>query len=259
MQWAMRIENALDENQFVLYAQRIEPLTESPTHLRAEVLLRMLDADGSLILPGAFLPAAERFHLASRIDRWVLQATLARLAAVADLGAINLLCVNLSGQSIGDRAFHRWAIEVLSSAGAPICERICLEITETSAVMNMSDAASFVQHVRALGVRVALDDFGAGASSFGYLKSLAVDYLKIDGQFIRHLLNDALDQAAVRCFVEVARVVGLQTVAEFVDQPRIRDKVREMGIDYAQGFLVHRPEPLEGLLKHIGRLTDYQR
>jgi EAL domain-containing protein (putative c-di-GMP-specific phosphodiesterase class I) len=249
MQWAMRIENALDESQFVLYAQRIEQLTESPTHLRAEVLLRMLDADGSLILPGAFLPAAERFHLASRIDRWVLQATLARLAAVPDLGAIHLLCVNLSGQSIGDRAFHRWAIEVLSSAGAPICERICLEITETSAVMNMADAASFIQHVRALGVRVALDDFGAGASSFGYLKSLAVDYLKIDGQFIRHLLNDALDQAAVRCFVEVARVVGLKTVAEFVDQPRIRDKVREMGIDYAQGFLVHRPEPLDGVLK----------
>ena len=252
MQWAMRIENALDENKFVLYAQRIEQLTGCCSQLRAEVLLRMLDADGSLILPGAFLPAAERFHLASRVDRWVLQAALARLTALPDLAAIHLLCVNLSGQSIGDRAFHRWAIEVLSCAGAPICERVCLEITETSAVMNMADAALFVQHVRALGVRVALDDFGAGASSFGYLKSLAVDYLKIDGQFIRHLLNDALDQAAVRCFVEVARVVGLKTVAEFVDQPRIRDKVREMGIDYAQGFLVHRPEPLDELLKQIG-------
>ena len=114
--------------------------------------------------------------------------------------------------------------------------------------MNMADAALFVQHVRALGVQVALDDFGAGASSFGYLKSLTVDYLKIDGQFIRHLLDDALDQAAVRCFVEVARVMGLRTVAEFVDQPRILAKVREMGIDYAQGFLVHRPAPIDELL-----------
>jgi diguanylate cyclase (GGDEF)-like protein/PAS domain S-box-containing protein len=248
MQWAMRIENALDESQFVLYAQRIERLEIGPSRLRAEVLLRMLDADGSLILPGAFLPAAERFHLASRIDRWVLQAALAWLVALPDLGVIHLLCVNLSGQSIGDRAFHRWAIEVLSSAGAAVCERVCLEITETAAVMNMADAASFIRHVRALGVRIALDDFGAGASSFGYLKSLAVDYLKIDGQFIRHLLDDALDQAAVRCFVEVARVVGLKTVAEFVDQPRVREKVREMGIDYAQGFLVHRPAPIDELL-----------
>jgi diguanylate cyclase (GGDEF)-like protein/PAS domain S-box-containing protein len=248
MQWAMRIEHALDENRFVLHAQRIERLADSPSPLRAEVLLRMVDEDSALVLPGAFLPAAERFHLASRIDRWVLQAALSWLRAVPDPASMHLLCVNLSGQSIGDRAFHRYAIDLLSSSKSSIRERICLEITETAAVMNMADAALFVQHVRALGVQVALDDFGAGASSFGYLKSLTVDYLKIDGQFIRHLLDDALDQAAVRCFVEVARVMGLRTVAEFVDQPRILAKVREMGIDYAQGFLVHRPVPIDELL-----------
>ena len=251
MQWAMRIEHALDENRFVLHAQRIEPVDDSASRLRAEVLLRMLDIDGDLILPGAFLPAAERFHLATRIDRWVLQSALDWLKRLPNLDSMHLLCVNLSGQSIGDRAFHRYAIEVLSVAGASICERICLEITETAAVMNMADAALFIRHVRALGVKIALDDFGAGASSFGYLKSLAVDYLKIDGQFIRHLLDDALDQAAVRCFVEVARVVGLKTVAEFVDQPRLLAKVREMGIDYAQGFLVHRPVPLDQLFQGV--------
>lgn len=247
-QWAMRIEHALDENRFTLYAQRIECLAETPSRLRAEALVRMIDEDGSIIMPGAFLPAAERFHLASRIDRWVLQAAIGWLKGLSELSTIQLLCVNLSGQSIGDRAFHRFAIDALSSADASLCDRICLEITETAAVMNMADAAVFIQQVRALGVRVALDDFGAGASSFGYLKSLGVDYLKIDGQFIRHLLDDALDQAAVRCFVEVARVVGLKTVAEFVDDPRILAKVREMGIDYAQGFLVHRPEPIDRLL-----------
>jgi EAL domain-containing protein (putative c-di-GMP-specific phosphodiesterase class I) len=249
MQWAMRIEQALDENRFVLHAQRIAPLRESPTtQLWAEVLLRMRDDEDALILPGAFLPAAERFHLASRIDRWVLQASLEWLQRLPDPSSLHLLFVNLSGRSIGDRAFHRHAIDLLAGAGASVCERVCLEITETAAVMNMADAAVFIQHVRALGVKVALDDFGAGASSFGYLKSLTVDYLKIDGQFIRQLLDDALDQAAVRCFVEVARVVGLQTVAEFVEEPRILAKVREMGIDYAQGFLVHRPVPIEELL-----------
>ena len=251
MQWAMRIEHALDENRFVLHAQRIERLDDGPRRTRAEVLLRMIDEDSALVLPGAFLPAAERFHLASRIDRWVLEAALQWLRALPEPASVHLLCVNLSGQSIGDRAFHRYAIDVLASAGRTICERLCLEITETAAVMNMTDAALFIQHVRALGVQVALDDFGSGASSFGYLKSLAVDYLKIDGQFIRHLLDDALDQAAVRCFVEVARVSGLKTVAEFVDQPRILAKVREMGIDYAQGFLVHRPVPIEQLLEDL--------
>ena len=255
MQWAMRIEHALDENRFVLHAQRIERLDDGPSRIRAEVLLRMVGEDSALVLPGAFLPAAERFHLASRIDRWVLQAALNWLKALSDPTLIHLLCVNLSGQSIGDRAFHRYATDVLASAGPSICERVCLEITETAAVMNMADAALFIQHVRALGVHVALDDFGAGASSFGYLKSLTVDYLKIDGQFIRDLLDDALDQAAVRCFVEVARVIGLKTVAEFVDQPRILAKVREMGIDYAQGFLVHRPAPINELLAQIETQT----
>ncbi len=247
MQWATRLEQALDEDQFALHAQRIEALGEGSAGLHAEVLIRLLDSDGSLIPPGAFLPAAERFHMATRIDRWVLKRAIQQIQAMPDLTALNTLCINLSGQSVGDRAFHRHAIDSLTEAGSAVCQRVCLEITETAAVTNMADAAIFIEEVRALGVRVALDDFGAGASSFGYLKTLKVDLLKIDGSFIRDVIDDPLAAAAVRCFVDVARVVGVKTVAEFVDRPEVLARVREIGINYAQGFLLHRPEPIENL------------
>ena len=247
MQWATRLEQALDEDRFVLYAQKIEPLGAEETGLHAEVLLRLLDTDGSLIPPGAFLPAAERFHMATRIDRWVLKRATQQIQAMPDLAALDTLCINLSGQSVGDRAFHQHAIDVLTEAGSAVCQRICLEITETAAVTNMADAAVFIAQVRALGARIALDDFGAGASSFGYLKHLKVDLLKIDGSFIRDLIDDPLDDAAVRCFVDVARVIGVRCVAEFVDRPEVLARVREIGIDYAQGFLLHRPEPIENV------------
>jgi EAL domain-containing protein (putative c-di-GMP-specific phosphodiesterase class I) len=178
----------------------------------------------------------------------VLQHALAWLQGLPDARAIRTLSINLSGQSIGDRAFHRHAIESFRAAGPRICAQICVEITETAAVTNMADAAVFIRQIRALGVQVALDDFGAGASSFGYLKTLPVDYLKIDGQFVRDLVDDPMDEATVRCFAEVARIVGVKTVAEFVDRPEVLAKLRTMGIDYGQGFLLHRPGPLDDLL-----------
>jgi diguanylate cyclase (GGDEF)-like protein/PAS domain S-box-containing protein len=251
-QLAARLAQALDENRFVLFAQRIRKLrsrgSREPERVHAEVLLRMQEADGSLASPAAFLPAAERFHLATRIDRWVLERVVRWMQSVPTLGGIEVLSVNLSGQSVGDRAFHAWAMEVLEGAGPTICGRLCLEITETAAITNLPDAAAFISQVHGIGVRVALDDFGAGAASFGYLKTLAVDFLKIDGQFIRDLVADPLDEAAVRCFAEVAEVVGMRTVAEFVDHPKVLAKVRTMGIDFAQGFLIHRPSPIEDLL-----------
>ncbi len=249
MQWATRLEQALDEDRFVLYAQRIEPLTNASPGLHAEVLIRLLETDGSLTLPGAFLPAAERFHMATRIDRWVLKRAVKHIQTMPELAALDTLCINLSGQSVGDRAFHRHAIDALADAGSAVCQRICLEITETAAITNMTDAAIFIEQARALGVRIALDDFGAGASSFGYLKTLKVDLLKIDGSFIRDVLEDPLDDAAVRCFVDVARVVGVETVAEFVDRPEVLERVRQIGVDYAQGFLLHKPEPIENMFR----------
>ena len=252
MQWATRLEQALDEDRFVLFAQRIRALADEPkddARLHFELLLRLVDAGGELVLPGTFLPAAERFNLATRIDRWVLRQAIAELAGLPqpELQRIGTVSINLSGQSVGDRAFHGHAIEALAHAGPQLRQRICLEITETAAVTSITDAAAFVEQVRASGVRVALDDFGAGASSFSYLKTLRVDLLKIDGHYIQNLRGDGLDDAAVRCFVDVARVLGVRTVAEFVDRPELLERVRAMGIDYAQGFLLHRPQPLRML------------
>ncbi|NML61004.1 EAL domain-containing protein [Massilia sp. RP-1-19] len=248
MQWTNRIGKALDEDLFVLFAQRITPLNDAPQGVHAEVLLRMIDSDGTLIPPGAFLPAAERFHLASRIDRWVFKRAVDWMKALPSLDAIENISINLSGQSVGDRAFHRWAIELLNEAGSKLCQKLCIEITETAAVTNLADAALFIEQVHAVGIKVALDDFGAGASSFGYLKSLPVDFLKIDGQFIRDLVSDPLDEASVRCFTDVAKVVGVKTVAEFVENQEVLERLRVIGVDYAQGFLLHRPAPIDEIL-----------
>ncbi len=249
MQWAARLEQSLDENCFELYAQRLVSLVDDGAGLSAEVLIRLRCDEGEIVLPGAFLPAAERYHLATRIDRWVLQKAIRTLTELSSLDGVERLWINVSGQSVGDREFHRDAIEMFRKAGSEVCQRICLEITETTAVTNICDAAHFIISLRELNVHTALDDFGAGASSFGYLKSLPVDVIKIDGQFIDNLIDNPLNAAAVRCFVDVAGVMGLQTVAEFVETTDALEYVKDMGVDYAQGFLLHKPEP-------IGRLLD---
>ena len=137
---------------------------------------------------------------------------------------------------------------IFTEAGPHICRKLCIEITETAVVTNLADAALFIEQVRASGIRVALDDFGAGASSFGYLKSLPVDYIKVDGQFIRNITNDSLDEAAVRCFTDVAKVIGVKTVAEFVENDVILERLKLIGIDFVQGYLIHRPAPINELL-----------
>mgnify|MGYP000073366542 CR=1 FL=1 len=246
--WAARIERAIDDDAFVLHAQRIVPI-RGDEGLRAEVLVRMRGRDGGLVYPGAFLPSAERFGLSPRLDAWVLEATLGLLRElVTDVPQLRALNVNLSGHSIGDRAFHAAALQLLDRAGRTLCERLCLEITETAAITNMADAKAFIVEARERGVRIALDDFGAGVSSFGYLRQLPVDAIKIDGQFVQRLLDDALDDATVRCFVDIARVLGVSTVAEFVDDPAILERLRELGVDYAQGYLLHKPETLADAL-----------
>jgi diguanylate cyclase len=256
MQWTTRIEQALDDDEFVLHGQRIKALSDGAIGLHAEVLVRMKDADGSLIMPNAFLPAAERFQLASRIDKLVLRRTLDWMLRVGSLQHIENISVNLSGKSVGDRAFHRWAIEQLQGVGIEICQRLSIELTETAAVTNLTDAVTFIKQVRGLGVRVALDDFGSGASSFGYLKTMPVDLLKIDGQFVRDLASDPLDEAAVRSFANVAKVIGVKTVAEYVESAAILDKVTEIGIDFAQGFYLFEPEPLDHMLaRYLGELV----
>jgi diguanylate cyclase len=239
--WSSRIEKALADNRFVLQAQHICPLGAEVAAGMAELLVRMVDEEGALLLPGAFFPAAERFNLVSRIDRWVLRETLERIHAGSGLDSFPVLSLNLSGESIGDRAFHRYALDLLAQAGPRACQRICLEIAESTALGNMADTSAFIRQARPLGVKVALDRFGVGASSFHYLAELSVDYLKIDGQFIRGMIDDELHEAAVRSFVDVARIVGLKTIALHVDNPQVLTRLRDLGVDYAQGFLIHRP------------------
>jgi diguanylate cyclase len=246
MQWVSRIEQALDEDLFTLFGQRICQIDGPQGGLHCEILLRLQNPDGEWVSPQVFLPAAERFHMATRIDRWVVSQLFTWLATQGAQLPIELIAVNLSGQSVGDKAFHRFFLTALEEASFNR-ECLCVEITETAAITNLTEAQVFIQQLRALGVKVALDDFGAGASSFGYLKTLPVDFLKIDGRFITHLLHDALDNAAVRCFQDVARVIGVKTVAEFVECPEVLSALKDLGIDYAQGFLLHRPEPLANL------------
>jgi EAL domain-containing protein (putative c-di-GMP-specific phosphodiesterase class I) len=180
-----------------------------------------------------------------RIDRWVLRRVIEWMSRVPEvLAGVDMIAVNLSGQSLGDRAFHRFVSDLLGQNPCDI-GKLCLEVTETNAITRLHDAAEFVNRMRGLGVRVALDDFGAGASSFGYLKSLPVDLIKIDGQFIRNIIDDPLDDVAVRSFRNVAEVLGIKTVAEFVENAQVRDRLVEIGIDYGQGYAFHVPEPLD--------------
>lgn len=248
MRWAHRLVQALDQNRFVLYWQQIHPLAgESVVHF-GEVLLRMIDDDGQIIAPGGFLPAAERFHMMTRIDRWVVRNVFSMLAARREsLSSVLGVSVNLSGQSIGDPDFHVFVAEQMREFNFDT-SKLCFEITETTAITNLEQALSFCEMMREFGVRFSLDDFGAGVSSFGYLKQLPVDYLKIDGQFIREMTKNPLDQATVRCICEVARVTGKQVVAEFVETEEVEQMLRDMGVDYTQGYYRHKPMPIGDVL-----------
>ncbi len=248
--WTARLERALDDNLFELFAQRIAPLHASTDleGLHFEVLLRLPDDNGMRILPGVFMPAAERFHLGSRIDRWVLQHTFARLEALAPaLPGIAMVSINVSGQSLGDRLFHRDLKQMLEAASFDL-RKLCFEVTETAAITNLADARVFIDEIRALGAKIALDDFGAGASSFGYLKNLPIDFLKIDGQFVKDMLADPLDGVAVRCFRDVAQVLGVRTIAEYVEEQEVCAALTDLRVDFAQGFLFHRPDTLANVL-----------
>lgn len=248
IQWASRIEQALEEKSFVLFCQRIMPLNHKGLE-HAEILIRMKDKNGTLIPPSAFLPAAERFNMASRIDRWVVQEVFEWMNANAtSLNHIESLSVNLSGQSLGDLAFHNYVIGLIESTDVD-CTKLCFEVTETSAITNITDARKFIDAMNAHGVKFSLDDFGSGVSSFGYLNNLSVDYLKIDGQFISDLVQNKVGQATVRCITEVAKATGKQTIAEWVDNEPVERMLKKMGVDFTQGYLKHKPAPISFMLE----------
>jgi diguanylate cyclase (GGDEF)-like protein len=252
--WAGRILAALEQNRLELHYQPIAPIGAEASGAYGELLLRLRQNDGTLAYPGAFLPAAERYSLLPAIDRWVVSTALGRLGEAYRVGAVtaaDTYTINLSGASIGDEKFLAFARGRVAESGLPPGV-VCFEITETVAISNFDVAVQFVQELRTVGCRFALDDFGSGLSSFAYLKRLPVDFLKIDGSFVRGMLLDAIDRAMVESVNRIAHEMGLRTVAEFVETEAILDCLREVGVDYAQGYAIGRPGPLAD---HLGTLA----
>ena len=245
MEWIGRLQKALEEDRFVLYSQDIavlDPARKIEDH--CEILIRMLDEKGELVPPMAFIPAAERYNLMPSIDRWVIRnafAIIARQRAEKE-GAPGIFAINLSGASIGDERFLDYVREQFAHFAVPP-QSICFEITETAAIARLDKATDFINQLKSLGCLFSLDDFGAGMSSFAYLKHLPVDFLKIDGGFVKDMADDPIDRAMVEAINSVGHVMGKKTIAEFVDGERVIRLLREMGVDYAQGYGVAKPRP----------------
>jgi diguanylate cyclase (GGDEF)-like protein/PAS domain S-box-containing protein len=254
IRWLPRIFRALEENQFVLYYQPISPLSPSQQGDRAshrqsaEVLLRLQDENGQIVPPGAFIPAAEKHGLMHLVDRWVIQTLFTYLEGndgkrAKLLEGRGIYTINLSGASLNDDQFLDFVKEQFALHAIPP-QIICFEITETLAIANLSKASLLMHQLKALGCQFALDDFGSGMSSFGYLKSLPIDYLKIDGIFIKDILESQVACEIVEAINRIAHVMGIGTVAEYVENNDILLKLKEMGIDYGQGYGIARPSPL---------------
>ena len=246
--WVSKITQALEEDRLVLYYQKIVPVGSTGTHLpHGEVLLRMVDPEGNLVPPGLFLPAAERYNLMHSLDGWVLRNAFEWYAGQRERAGQDVdgvLSINLSGMSLGNESFLRQIISLFREFDVPP-RVICFEITETAAIANLSSASRFIRELRGLGCRFALDDFGSGLSSFGYLKNLPVDYLKIDGSFVRDIVDDPVDNEMVRSINQLGHVMEIETIAEFVENRRILSRLNEIGVDYAQGYGIEKPRPLE--------------
>ena len=244
MQWVSRLTQALKEDRFELYCQAIAPLGDGVRH--CEVLLRLMDEDGRIVAPGEFIPAAERYDLMPAIDRWVIRHALAfmgrRLAGGSGVDG-EVLAINVSGASLGEKDFEQFLRAEFAAHAVPL-RRVCLEVTETAAVASLEQAAALIRSMQADGCRFALDDFGSGLSSFMYLKSLPVDYLKIDGSFVRAMIDDPVARATVQAIHTVGSAIGIRTIAEFVENDAILAQLRQMGVDYAQGYGIGRPMPM---------------
>ncbi|MGY2189153.1 putative diguanylate cyclase YegE [compost metagenome] len=244
MAWVQRLHMALEEDRFCLYAQEIAPLGIDSGGAHIEILLRLHDESGRMILPDSFIPAAERYGLMSSIDRWVVQNVfkiIAQCRAEKRQGPLAMCAINLSGTTIGDEAFLDFLREQFVAYSIP-AEMICFEITETSAISNLGSAIRFINELKGLGCLFSLDDFCAGMSSFAYLKHLPVDFLKIDGSFVKDMLDDPINRAMVEVINHIGHVMGKRTIAEFVETPQIEQALLEIGVDYAQGYVIERPQ-----------------
>jgi diguanylate cyclase (GGDEF)-like protein/PAS domain S-box-containing protein len=241
MQWAARINNALEESRFELYRMTIQPLQHVIPGAHYELLLRMKDENGKIVSPDNFINAAERYGITPQIDRWVIENAFRWLVSDSDERERLALCsINLSGQSLGDAEFLPFVSKQLERSGLD-GSKICFEITETAAIASFSQANRFIEALKKKGCKFALDDFGTGLSSFGYLKHFPVDFLKIDGSFVKEILHDPIDREMVRSINEIGHLTGKQTIAEFAENEEIINMLRSLGVDYAQGYGISQP------------------
>jgi diguanylate cyclase (GGDEF)-like protein len=245
MGWAARLTSALEEGRLTLFYQPYLSLGKSGSENKhIEILLRLTDEDGMLVPPGSFLPAAERYNLMPAIDRWVIRTIFARYRDLeAQMGTLLTCAINLSGTTLNSEGILEFIQEQAQRFRLP-AGSICFEITETAAINNMRRAVQFMGAVRNLGFCFALDDFGVGTSSLAYLKTLPVDYLKIDGSFVRNIAHDHVDRAMAETINRVGHIMGLKTVGEYAESPEVISALRALGVDFAQGYGVQRPTPL---------------
>ncbi|WP_105101650.1 EAL domain-containing protein [Microbulbifer pacificus] len=243
---ASRIREALDENRLRLFAQPIASAMDTSSISHYELLVRMVDTDGTLIQPGAFLPAAERYGLMLQVDSWVLNTFLCEQIRAVVKSGLNF-AMNLSAEAIGDSSFQQRLFTLLEASTLP-ADRLGIEITETAMVNQMDSASQFVAALRAMGCKVALDDFGNGLSSFNYLKAFAIDYIKIDGSFVRQVESNFVDLMIVESINQVAHRLKARTIAEYVEDAATAERLNRIGVDLVQGYYIGRPMPLEELL-----------
>lgn len=248
MEWVTGIMEGFSEDRFCLYVQPIAPIDKKEQYTHYEVLIRYIRPDGTVVSPNDFLPPAERYNLIERIDRWVVDSVIAWLQQHQTKLRDVLFSVNLSGRSIGSQTFHKFLRESLGKSGIDISQ-LCFEITETAVVNNVEKSVEFINSIKQLGAKFSLDDFGTGLSSFSYLKQFPVDYLKIDGKFVRDIIEDDKSYVFVRSMTEVGHCLDMKVIAEFVDSDTMFNKLREANVDYIQGYQVGRPVSIHTLVE----------
>lgn len=250
MDWLSRITQALEDDHFILYAQPIVPTNQtSSSRISYELLIRIVHGE-KIILPGKFLPAAERYNQMIAIDRWVVSTATSMLKKQTEfLENIDHISINLSGQSLASKSFLRFLIDEIDRSN--ISEKICFEITETAAISNLITATRSISILKGMGVRFSLDDFGSGLSSYAYLRTLDVDYLKIDGLFVKNIEEDLIDRAMVKSIHEIGSLMGKKIIAEFVENDAIFSLLNDIGVDYVQGYNIGKPRPFTELLQSV--------
>ncbi len=252
LEWVMILKKALQENRFRMHAQAIHPLKseeyKKPFH-HYELLIRLSDEKGNPISPGEFIAAAEYYSMMPRLDRWVIKNVFKHLSVLPEQSPLPIFAINLSGQSLNDPQFLDFVQKEIKSSGVHP-QMLCFEITEQVAVEDLSAINNFIASLKALGCKFSLDDFGTGVSSYGYLRSLDVDYLKIDGSFVKHIVNDDVARTMVQSINQVGHTMNLKIIAEYVENEKIEEILRDMGVDYGQGYHIAKPCPIEDVIRN---------